>query len=216
MEQQEKGRREDARESDAANPYDEKMKMPQMYYFRNQLEAFKEFFRNDPKALLEPFDLQGNTAIHIATKSDNPQLLRELLERVPQLDRRRALRILNAHGATVMHSLVSCSHVEMVDLLLSYDAEIEPEEGPLLELKNDIGETPFYRAAKRGNLKLLKKMVNHVTDMEKHFNRDSDDTSILHIAIIGQYFGESITLLISLFFGCIENLIHNTILIVLN
>ena len=66
----------------------------------------------------------------------------------------------------------------------------EEKKQSLLELGNDLGETPIYRAAKYGKLKILKKMANYVVDMEKHFQR-KDGTSILHIAIIGQYFGES-------------------------
>ncbi|XP_054813270.1 uncharacterized protein LOC129313901 [Prosopis cineraria] len=48
--------------------------------------------------------------------------------------------------------------------------------------------TPVYRAAKYGKLRILKRMERYVDDMQKHFYRYSDLTSILHIAIIGRQF----------------------------
>ena len=180
--------------------YEEKMEAPQRHYFHSERKSFREFFKNDPDALLEPLDLLGNTSIHVAIRSKIPQLVRELLEMLSESDKRRVLTIANNRNYTVLH--YASSDFKMVDVLLAYHeelrahavaGEIEPKRS-LLELKNDLGETPVYRAAKRGNLEVLKEMVKHV-DMEKHFRRDIDGTSILHMAIIGQCFGESIFLI---------------------
>ncbi|CAJ1933842.1 unnamed protein product [Sphenostylis stenocarpa] len=41
---------------------------------------FRKILEKDTKRLLEPFDLFGNTPVHIATRSNNPRFLHELLE----------------------------------------------------------------------------------------------------------------------------------------
>ncbi|XP_028764609.1 uncharacterized protein LOC114722684 [Neltuma alba] len=188
----ERGRREEE------NPklVDPRMEEPQTFALLGKWDYFLNYFRQKAAAddLIKPFNLAGNTAIHIAARSDNPDLLRKLLDMLEKASidhRREALREVNAHKNTLLHQVALCEEVEMVDLVLKYEKDknlAKPDDENLLELRNDLGETPVYRAAKYGRLRMLKRMAQHVENMEPHFHRTSDFTSILHIAIIGQHF----------------------------
>ncbi|RDX58303.1 Ankyrin repeat-containing protein ITN1, partial [Mucuna pruriens] len=158
---------------------------------------FKKILEEDTKCLVEPFDLFGNTAIHVATRSNNPRLLRELLEALPEKDRWQALRKGNCVNNTLLHEIIFCTTVEMASVVFKFEKEV-PEEHkglPLLELTNNSGETPLFRAAKLGKLKMLKFMAQHAqADIRTLFVR-FDKYSILHASILGQFFDVAIWLL---------------------
>ncbi|KAI4354012.1 hypothetical protein L6164_002914 [Bauhinia variegata] len=161
-------------------------------------ESFKRFFQQDKKALLEPFDLAGSTAIHITAIYKQPQLLKELLQMLSPRDRWHALRRKNDLQSNLLH--VVDTSVEVAEVVLNCEKvlprppddeiderEMEEKELPLLEIRNLMGETPIYRAAIDGNLELLKYLTKKVADLEKHFHR-KDKVSILHSAVVAQRF----------------------------
>ncbi|KAK4256157.1 hypothetical protein QN277_009061 [Acacia crassicarpa] len=179
------------------NPkFDLKMEEPQKYALLGKWNYFKNYFKKDDHQraadLIEPFNLARKNAIHIAVRSDDPDLIRELLDMLPEdSDRRKALRMGTAHLNTLMHQVVFCENLDMVETLLNYEMEKklkQPGDENLLELVNDIGETPVYQAAKHGRLRMLKRMSRYVDSMEPHLYRNSDFASNLHIAIIGLHF----------------------------
>ncbi|KAL9296283.1 hypothetical protein ACSQ67_022179 [Phaseolus vulgaris] len=163
---------------------------------------FKKILEEDTKSLVGPFDLFGNTAIHIATRSNNPGLLRELLEMLSEEERWYALRKGNCVNNTLLHEIVFCTRVEMAGVVLEFENEAAPEgipeekkRVPLVEIVNDSGETPLFRAAKLGRLKMLKYMAKHAHgDIRRLFVR-YDKHSILHASILGQFFDVGIWLL---------------------
>ncbi|RDX82502.1 hypothetical protein CR513_36698, partial [Mucuna pruriens] len=186
--------------------FERKMEKPQRAALKEDWKAFKQFFEENKNALLEPMDLDKNTAFHVATRSNKPHLLAELLVMLPISDRRSALRQKNACSCTVLHhATLFTDDVQVVDVWLGYEEE---EPLALLKMKNDLGETPLYMAAKEGNIKMVQhmtnfvrvaaekgiiKMVQHMTNFVREFQfhciRDSDKLPILHVAIIGQHFG---------------------------
>ncbi|KAI4354011.1 hypothetical protein L6164_002914 [Bauhinia variegata] len=168
-------------------------------------ESFKRFFQQDKKALLEPFDLAGSTAIHITAIYKQPQLLKELLQMLSPRDRWHALRRKNDLQSNLLH--VVDTSVEVAEVVLNCEKvlprppddeiderEMEEKELPLLEIRNLMGETPIYRAAIDGNLELLKYLTKKVADLEKHFHR-KDKVSILHSAVVAQRFEVALWLL---------------------
>ncbi|XP_028786485.1 uncharacterized protein LOC114742379 [Neltuma alba] len=177
-----------------------KMKQPHEAVLRGDWHSFIDFFRDDPIALTQTFDPSGNTAIHVAAQSNDPNLICQLLDMLPHdSDRRGALRTGNVHENTLLHQVIHCKNLEMVDTVLNYEEQRRlrlPVEENLLELPNDLGETPLYRAAKYGKLNMLKHMARFIVDIRRHFYRrqtSEEDTvphptSILHTAIIGQHF----------------------------
>ncbi|XP_054779430.1 uncharacterized protein LOC129287255 isoform X2 [Prosopis cineraria] len=79
----------------------------------------------------------------------------------------------------------------MVHVVLDFEEKIAsalPSKRPkLLEMKNSRGETPLFKAAKNGNMKALEYMAKQADeDMNVHLY--SDDETILHACINGQYF----------------------------
>lgn len=174
--------------------FDEKMIKAQRAARTENWGEFKEIFEKDKKRLLDPFDLFGNTAIHIVTRSDSPQLLQELLQMLPEQERWQALRKGNCVNNTLLHEIIFCTTLEMAGVVFKFEKELQSEEtqGSLVEVTNDSGETPLFRAAKLGKLKMLKYMAKHVVgDIQRHFVR-FDKCSILHASILGQFFGRSL------------------------
>ncbi|XP_054779457.1 uncharacterized protein LOC129287273 [Prosopis cineraria] len=169
--------------------------------------AFKEIFQEDKKDLLKDLDLFKNTAINVATRSDSPQLLKELLEMLSEQERWVAFTKKSCEGNTLLHEIaLICKVVEMADVVLDFEkkmpwplpeaaAEEEEEEEekgrPLLERKNSKGETPLFRAAKYGNLKMVIQLAKAAaaqpqSDMKIHLR--SDTRTILHASINVQSF----------------------------
>ncbi|TKY72202.1 ankyrin protein [Spatholobus suberectus] len=187
--------------------FERKMEKAQRAALREDWTAFKKFFEEDKKALLEPMNLDKDTPIHVATSSNRPRLFVELLDMLSVPDRWRALRRRNSRRSTVLHyAAMFADNVEIVDVLLRYDREATPppdgeideaeeKQLPLLEMKNDLGETPLYRAAKSGNIKMLQHMAKSVADIQTHFVRDHEKMPILHIAIVGQHLDVAIWLM---------------------
>ncbi|KAK7312216.1 hypothetical protein VNO77_35924 [Canavalia gladiata] len=193
---------EEGREGEVSK-FDEKTVRAQRAARSENWKLFKKILEEDNKCLLENFDLFGNTAIHIATRSNNPRLLWELLEMLPQEDKWHALRKGNCVNNTLLHEIIFCTRVEMAEVVFKFEKQVkappnEPEEKkqlPLVELTNDSGETPLFRAAKLGKLKMLKYMAKHaVGDIRRLFVR-RDKYSILHASILGQFFDVAIWLL---------------------
>ncbi|KAK7350562.1 hypothetical protein VNO77_09321 [Canavalia gladiata] len=181
--------------------FDEKMKDAQKAAKANRWEEFKKIMKDDKKKLLEWFDLFGNTPIHVATRSNNPQLLKELLDMVPEEDRWQALCKENREGNIVLHEIIFCKKVQMADVVFEFEKNLKPwskeetseeKKGSLVEFTNHKGESPLFRAAKYGKLKMLKHMANYIAtnkigDIRTHFHR-ADQYSALHASVIGQYF----------------------------
>ncbi|KAF7840583.1 ankyrin repeat-containing protein ITN1-like [Senna tora] len=177
--------------------FSERIQRAQNHYYSENWSAFKKVFEEDKKDLLEEFDLFGNTAIHVATHSNNPLLLKHLLQMLLPEDRWNALRKKNCQSNTILHEIAMQDEVEMVDVVLEFDrkdiveAPPPPEEemSSLLKTKNQKGETPLFRAAKFGKLKMVKQMVKYVDDegdMEVHLH--SKNQNILHACVLGCFF----------------------------
>ncbi|CAJ1948668.1 unnamed protein product [Sphenostylis stenocarpa] len=173
----------------------ENIKEAQSEAMENRWKDFKETMMKHQEIILKPFDLFENTAIHVATGSNNPRLLQELIQLVPEAERWQALCKKNREGNTVLHEIVFSKNVtHMADVVFSFEDELHPpemeEKRPLLELTNVRGETPLFMAAMHGKLKILKHMANravtHHMDLRKHWHR-SDEYNVLHVSVIGQH-----------------------------
>ncbi|KAI4353980.1 hypothetical protein L6164_002893 [Bauhinia variegata] len=182
------------------------MEKPQRALTCGDWKSFKRFFQEDTRALLETFDLTGNTAIHIAAMFKKHQLLKEFLEMLSPRDRWHALRRKSFLRSSLLHSVDTS--VEVAEVVLNCEKELplppddendpremEEKELPLLQIRNLMGETPIYKAAIDGNLKLLKFLTTQIADLEKHFHRNNDKVSILHAAVIAQRFEVALWLL---------------------
>eukprot|EP00256_Glycine_max_P057040 XP_014624730.1 uncharacterized protein LOC100788731 isoform X2 [Glycine max] len=186
--------------------FNEKMKLAQKAAMAKRWEDFKKIMKDDQENLLKQFDLFENSAIHVATRSNSPRLLRELIEMLPKEERWQALCKENREGNTVLHEVVFCKKKKMADvvfeiedeLLLQQQSSSLEEKRTLLDMRNHRGETPLFMAAMHGKLKMLKHMANrtgtrNMEDFRKHLHR-SDKYSALHASVMGQHFDVAIWL----------------------
>ena len=189
---------------------DRRMSDPLKYARHKKWEEFKKFFQGDDnrKLLLEPFDLYASTPIHHAAFAcGSKSLLEELLRMLSPADRRRALRKKNVQGNTPLHEVIFNQNSKMADVIFKAENQLPPpgaeeeiynddeseeeKKRPLVEIKNCLGETPIYRAAKVGILGALICMAHHTNmELECHLRR-KDRYNILHICVIGGSFGMS-------------------------
>ena len=106
-----------------------------------------------------------------------------------------ALNKKNTHGNNTFHEVATTDGVETAEFLVKkLQGVYRPDERKLedlLKAKNNLGETPIYRAVAHGQTKMAKYLSDHSCgDLSSHFGR-KDKMSILHIAVIGQHFGLS-------------------------
>ncbi|TKY68763.1 Espin protein [Spatholobus suberectus] len=187
---------------DAIPLFSEKMKLAQKAATAIRWEDFKKIMKDDKENLLKWLDLFGNNAIHVATRSNNPQLLKELIEVLPKEGRWQAMCKENREGNTILHEVVFCENVQMADVVFDLEEELQPQspevKRSLLEHENRRGEAPLFMAAMHGKLKMLKHMAKHIAkhnmgDIRKYLHR-SYKCSALHASVIEQHFDVAIWL----------------------
>jgi ankyrin repeat protein len=125
--------------------------------------AMARFYEKYPERLLDNLTVDKDTAFHIAVYSGEMELLQQiilgLLKRPPEIW--EALSDKNSHGNPVFHEVATTDSVEAAELLISNIREVhgnnlEIKLGEILEDRNQLGETPLYRAAALGRIKMLK------------------------------------------------------------
>ncbi|KAK7306475.1 hypothetical protein VNO77_44418 [Canavalia gladiata] len=176
---------------------DERMKKPYIRAKRYDWEGFGRFFREHKFLLDKKIDLYQNTPFHYAAHCGNPEMYREMLEMVDRSDIKRVLRLQDHLGNTPLHEVAFTGEVEMTKSILEYEEdEGSTQYQPLLKMRNKLGETPVYRAAALGKTELLKFFLDDQrVDRRIHFHRTGDKMSILHTAVIDQFFGTALWLL---------------------
>ncbi|KAE7995342.1 hypothetical protein FH972_000151 [Carpinus fangiana] len=149
-------------------------------------KGMESFYNKYPDRLLDPLTIEKDTPFHIAAYSERTEQLRHFLGLLKEPTKIfAALSKQNSHGNNTFHEVATTGNIEAADLLISKLQETELKT--LLEARNQLGETPVYRAGALGQSFLLKYFAKRVGNLSDHFHR-SDTMSILHIAVIGQHF----------------------------
>ncbi|KAK8349962.1 hypothetical protein V6Z12_A06G177200 [Gossypium hirsutum] len=167
----------------------------------NDFQWLEATYKQNHEALFNPITVCGDTMFHVAAYRGSEAMLQTLVELVPQTKRREVLKMKNVYGNTVLHELVTTAQAEAADLLmkevlfsdgLNHEDYIREREEILAD-RNKLGETPLFRAVEYGNMSMVKYLAIQIEGMggnlHKHYTRDHDGLSILHIAVIGQHFG---------------------------
>jgi len=173
----------------------ERMKKPYIMAKRYDWEGFWKFFSRNKDLLDKQIDLHRSTPFHYAAHCGNPKMYRDMIEWVGEGDIKRVLRLQDDMGNTPLHEVAFTGEVEMTMSIL------EHEEVPgsnqyqaLMKMRNNLGETPVYRAAALGKTDLLRFFLEDCEVEPKiHFHRLADNMSILHTAVIDQFFGPSLS-----------------------
>lgn len=169
--------------------------------------GLRRFYQDKPAdALFDPITAYKDTVFHIAAqRKGSKEALRVLLRMVPQTRRLELLKMKNIQGNTILHEVASTGNVEDADSLITKLSsskvptvadELETGEirKQILGVRNNLGETPLFRAAEFGNTEMVKYLVQQaeeIGNLHDHYRRD-DGVTILHSAVIGQHFGISI------------------------
>ncbi|TKY63310.1 Ankyrin repeat-containing protein [Spatholobus suberectus] len=162
-------------------PFTEQMKEAAEYYFHKKWENFENFFATRHQSYLsEPLDWMGNTALHMATRANDPNLLRRLLDMIEKEQQRfEALIRKNTRGNTVLHHAIHSKNLGVLDVLIGYKdtttvrspqeirESVDKDERELLLQENALGETPVYRAARCGYIRVL-------VHLREYYLRDED------------------------------------------
>ncbi|KAJ0081614.1 hypothetical protein Patl1_09847 [Pistacia atlantica] len=191
-----------------------RMKQPYQTASLKDWEGFKEFYESNPDSLFHPLTINKDYAFHIAASTGNKQLLRDLVEMIPTPRIQEALtQLKDEYGNTALHEVATSDNVDAAEFLVKMlwksideteqiieDHEIDPscKMDQFLKVKNNLGETPLYRAAALGNAKMVKYLAGEIEKVgdtkASHFYR-YDTISIFHIAVLAQHFDIAIWLL---------------------
>jgi ankyrin repeat protein len=175
----------------------EKMKEPYILAKRYNWKGFLEFFLKHIELLDKQIDLHQSTPFHYAAHCGSPEMYNKMLSMVDPSNMQHVLRMQDDMGNTPLHEVAFTGEVEMTESILKKEKETMSEQFPmpLLQMRNKLGETPVYRAAALGKTSLVKYFVEELdVELRDHFHRISDKMSILHTAVIDQFFGFSLTL----------------------
>ncbi|XP_057432940.1 uncharacterized protein LOC130725763 [Lotus japonicus] len=182
-----------------------RMREPYILAKRYDWKGFLEFFRKHKDLLTEQIDLQQSTPFHYAAYCGSTEMYEEMLGMVDQLEVLDVLRMHDQMGNTPLHEVAFTGEVGMTRCILRYEMEtkrileleykadcegIEQSERALMRMRNNLGETPVYIAAVLGKKDLLEYLVHEVgIDVNLHLYRQVDNKSIIHTAVINQFFG---------------------------
>ena len=182
-----------------------RLKKPYLAALREEWDDMKRFFNNNREHLLSPLTIGEDTAFHIAAYSERKELPEKLVQLLPRSPSSlfEALNKANKHGNNTFHEVAITNRVDIAELLVKKLQEAPGADKVLEELlkeRNQLGETPLYRAAALGQTKMAKFFAKKIGDsnLSYHFRRN-DQVSILHIAVIGQHFGLSLSLIFKIY-----------------
>ncbi|KAH9803495.1 ANK REP REGION domain-containing protein [Citrus sinensis] len=156
---------------------------------------FDYFALRSDEHLLGYKTANGDSAIHIAAAMENPRLIQKFLERLTPETRLEALKQTDAFGNNGLHEAAVVKDFDVARVLVDFSRKSGDAYKDLVEARNDLGETPVYRAAALGKTKLLQILTEPDGDLRGHIRRDYDDNTILHMAVLGQHFDTAIWLL---------------------
>jgi ankyrin repeat protein len=171
------------------------LKKPYQAALNGDWEAMKSFYDKHPEHVVHPLTIDGLTPLHIAGySSEGTELLQHLLSLLPPSEIPLAISKKSDHHNNVFHEVASTNNVASAKLLISELSQNNlPKLKMILEDRNQIGETPLFRAAALGQTKMVKFLAKIlVGNISPHFHRH-DSISILHAAVLGQHFGLSLS-----------------------
>ena len=133
--------------------------------------------------------IHKDTVLHLACYSKQRDLALQLVGLLPNNLNQPLTEVKNDVGNTILHEVATAN--QMADVAV----EMLKKEPMLLSARNSLGETPLFRAVRFGKIRMFNLLADEVDkdhDQERgkeHF-QSKDKTSILHIAIITEHFGE--------------------------
>ncbi|KAL6312406.1 hypothetical protein AAG906_015120 [Vitis piasezkii] len=138
--------------------------------------------------------IYNDTVLHMATHSKQKDLVLKLLNMLPA--DRQLSDIKNNDGNTILHEIATS------DAMKDVAEELLTRDSDLLIASNDSGETPIFCAARYGQTEMFKFLAGKMgltkegPEDYKPYLRRKDGTTVLHISIATECFGELYILLL--------------------
>lgn len=154
-------------------------------------------------------DGRGNTLLHLLVIRQYEEALRKLLDdgNVTQ----EHLKKQNLRGETALHEAARHDSEHIVELLLEKEtklisvlgcsvpmcnckdcaARMSAEKDNLVSIRNVSGETALFLAAACGKWKIFLKILNDNNNKEGCKTQRNDGCTVLHAAIMGEYYRKS-------------------------
>ncbi|KAJ9689814.1 hypothetical protein PVL29_012471 [Vitis rotundifolia] len=165
-------------------------------------ELYKALMKGDEKEVIQLclsipegpvhiMTIHMDTVLHLATYSKQADLVLKLLENLPETHLNK-LTLQNDAGNTILHEAATSNSTT------NAAREMLNKAPELLRLRNFLGETPIFRAARYGKTRVFEFLATEVDKVcarmtEEHridaFFRRTDGTTILHISILAEHFG---------------------------
>ncbi|KAJ9689817.1 hypothetical protein PVL29_012471 [Vitis rotundifolia] len=164
-------------------------------------ELYKALMKGDEKEVIQLclsipegpvhiMTIHMDTVLHLATYSKQADLVLKLLENLPETHLNK-LTLQNDAGNTILHEAATSNSTT------NAAREMLNKAPELLRLRNFLGETPIFRAARYGKTRVFEFLATEVDKVcarmtEEHridaFFRRTDGTTILHISILAEHF----------------------------
>ena len=139
---------------------------------------------------LHELTIHKDTVLHKATYSKQANLVSRLFEDLPACHLNKMTRT-NQAGNSILHEAATLNEACSVSIA----REMLNRAPELLSMRNKLGETALFQAARYGKIDIFNFLANEITTKEhdettqRPFVQRNDKTTILHMAILSQHFG---------------------------
>ncbi|KAM7498158.1 hypothetical protein LguiA_022572 [Lonicera macranthoides] len=148
------------------------------------LERCQQF----PDGPLHVLTIHKDTVLHLALYYSGPSLVLKLLNSLTA-EQLAKIAQKNEVGSTILHEVAPNDElVRAAEVMV----RLNPE---LLFILNDYGETPLFRSARYGQIKMFKclacemRKIKSEAECRTYHRRRSTTTTILHTSIVSEHFG---------------------------
>ncbi|XP_065859616.1 uncharacterized protein [Euphorbia lathyris] len=152
---------------------------------RGEWDKVVETYHDNPRAYAAKITKAGDTALHLAVRDGQDQVVEKLVNIMSAhpFEAKQALKMANDEGNTALHIAAAVGNVRMCYFIAKFDPS-------LVGARNHENETPFFFTALYGKTDafLCLHTLVGLTAARSYYRRGTDGDTILHVAIIGEYF----------------------------
>ena len=140
-------------------------------------------------------NIYDNTFLHLAIRFKQKDMVKELLRMLPKEGKPPLWNIKNKEGNTILHELACSDSMKNLAEKVLKNCK-DNDQMLLLTARNKFGETPIFCAARHGQTEMFEflaekmNLKNGSAEEVKHHLRREDKTTVLHISITTECFGE--------------------------
>ena len=140
-----------------------------------------KIYERSPKARKSKITKSEDTALHIAITVGQTVTAIQLVNIIVSKDEPSILRITDSKGNTALHVAAVLGDTKVCECMVEKCSD-------LATIRNLKGETPLFLVARHGKKEAF--FFLHLHGKEDYHVRRNDGDTILHAAIIGEYFSE--------------------------